>query len=155
VLALVYTQYSLWESRCRWWVFAQGETEYGVPRLPDRAADASGCTDPTDELKRHQVGRGLHKGGHVSWVTGQSHYLASLLPLKSVTNLDYRIHLQSQRILTPLESGGAWRQRQNPLWLPYKYKIRECTCVEFAFFFPGFLILLESLVTCDSIACDE
>ena len=37
----------------------------------------------------------------------ESHYLASLLPLKSVTNLDYRIHLRSQRILTPLEAGGA------------------------------------------------
>ena len=37
----------------------------------------------------------------------ESHYLASLLPLKSVTNLDYRIHLRSQHILTPLEAGGA------------------------------------------------
>jgi hypothetical protein len=41
----------------------------------------------------------------------ESHYLASLLPLKSVTNLDslldYRIHLRSQRILTPLEAGGV------------------------------------------------
>jgi hypothetical protein len=37
----------------------------------------------------------------------ESHYLASLLPLKSVTNLDYRIQLRSQWILTPLESGGA------------------------------------------------
>jgi hypothetical protein len=37
----------------------------------------------------------------------ESHYLASLLPLKSVTNLEYRIHLRSQRILTPLEAGGA------------------------------------------------
>ncbi len=37
----------------------------------------------------------------------ESHYLASLLPLKSVTNLDYRIQLRSQRILTPLEAGGA------------------------------------------------
>ncbi len=44
----------------------------------------------------------------------ESHSLASLLPLKSVTNLDYRIHLRSQRILTPLETGGAWRQRHNP-----------------------------------------
>jgi hypothetical protein len=37
----------------------------------------------------------------------ESHYLASLLPLKSVTNLDYRIHLRSQRILTPLEAASA------------------------------------------------
>ena len=37
----------------------------------------------------------------------ESHCLASLQPLKSVTNLDYRIHLRSQRILTPLESGDA------------------------------------------------
>ena len=37
----------------------------------------------------------------------ESHYLASLLPLKYVTNLDYRIQLRSQRILTPLEAGGA------------------------------------------------
>ena len=37
----------------------------------------------------------------------ESHYLASLLPLKSVTNLDYRIQLRSQRILTLLEAGGA------------------------------------------------
>ena len=37
----------------------------------------------------------------------ESHLLASLLPLKAVTNLDYRIHLRSQRILTPLEAGGA------------------------------------------------
>ena len=37
----------------------------------------------------------------------ESHYLASLLPLKSVTNLDYQIQLRSQRILTPLEAGGA------------------------------------------------
>jgi hypothetical protein len=37
----------------------------------------------------------------------ESHYLASILPLKSVTNLDYRIHLRSQRILTPLEAGGV------------------------------------------------
>ena len=37
----------------------------------------------------------------------ESHYLASLLPLKPVMNLDYRIHLRSQRILTPLEAGGA------------------------------------------------
>jgi hypothetical protein len=35
----------------------------------------------------------------------QAHYLASLLPLKSVTNLDYRMHLRSQWILTPLEVG--------------------------------------------------
>jgi hypothetical protein len=40
--------------------------EYPVRRLPHRAADASGCTDPTDGAKRHQVGRGLHKGGHVA-----------------------------------------------------------------------------------------
>jgi hypothetical protein len=37
----------------------------------------------------------------------ESHYLASLLPLKPVTNLDYQIQLRSQRILTPLEAGGA------------------------------------------------
>ena len=37
----------------------------------------------------------------------EAHSLASLLPLKSVTNLDYRIHLRSQLILTPLEAGGA------------------------------------------------
>ena len=37
----------------------------------------------------------------------ESHYLASLLPLKSVANLEYRIHLRSQRILTPLEAAGA------------------------------------------------
>jgi hypothetical protein len=38
----------------------------------------------------------------------EAHSLASLLPLKSVTNLDYRIHLRSQRIFTPLEAGGAY-----------------------------------------------
>ena len=37
----------------------------------------------------------------------EAHDLASLLPLKSVTNLDYRRHLLSQRILTPLEACGA------------------------------------------------
>ena len=34
----------------------------------------------------------------------ESHYLASLLPLKSVTNLDYRIHLRIQRILDFIEN---------------------------------------------------
>ena len=37
----------------------------------------------------------------------EAHFLASQLPLTSVTNLDYRIHLQRQRILTPLEARGA------------------------------------------------
>jgi hypothetical protein len=27
---------------------------------------------------------------------------------------------------------------KNPPWLPYKYKIRECSCVKFAFFLPGY-----------------
>jgi hypothetical protein len=35
----------------------------------------------------------------------ESHSLASLLPLKSVTNLDYRVHLRTQRILNLLEVG--------------------------------------------------
>jgi hypothetical protein len=35
----------------------------------------------------------------------EAHYLASLLPIKSVANLDYRMHLRSQWILTPLEVG--------------------------------------------------
>ncbi len=37
----------------------------------------------------------------------ESHLLASLLPPKSLTNLDYRMHLLRQRILDPLEAGGA------------------------------------------------
>jgi len=37
----------------------------------------------------------------------EAHDLASLLPLKSVTNLDYRMHLRKQRILTPLKAGGV------------------------------------------------
>ena len=37
----------------------------------------------------------------------ESHLLASLLPLKSVTNLDYRMHLLRQWILHPLEAGDA------------------------------------------------
>jgi hypothetical protein len=36
-----------------------------------------------------------------------SHLLASLLPLKSVTNLDYGMHLLRQWILNPLEAGDA------------------------------------------------
>jgi len=36
----------------------------------------------------------------------ESHSLASLLPLKSVANLDYRVHLRTQRILNLLEVGG-------------------------------------------------
>ena len=35
----------------------------------------------------------------------EAHCLASLLPLKSVTNMDYRMHLRSQWILSPLEAG--------------------------------------------------
>ena len=42
----------------------------------------------------------------------ESHSLASLLPLKSVTNLDYRVHLRTQRILNLLEVGGAREQLQ-------------------------------------------
>ena len=34
----------------------------------------------------------------------EAHDLASLLPLKAVTNLDYRMHLRRQRILTSLEA---------------------------------------------------
>ena len=34
----------------------------------------------------------------------EAHDLASLLPLKAVANLDYRMHLRRQRILTSLES---------------------------------------------------
>jgi len=37
----------------------------------------------------------------------EAHYLASQLPLKSVTSLEYREYLRRQRILTPLEAGGA------------------------------------------------
>ena len=37
----------------------------------------------------------------------EAHDLASHLPLKSVTNLEYRMHLRSQRILTPLQAGDA------------------------------------------------
>ena len=39
----------------------------------------------------------------------ESHSLALLLPLQAVTNLDYRMHLRTKRILTPLESfrGGC------------------------------------------------
>jgi hypothetical protein len=37
----------------------------------------------------------------------EAHDLESLLPLESVTNLDYRMHLRKQRILTPLKAGGA------------------------------------------------
>jgi len=36
----------------------------------------------------------------------EAHDLASLLPLKCVTNLEYRMHLRKQRILTPLKAGG-------------------------------------------------
>jgi len=43
----------------------------------------------------------------------ESHSLASLLPLQSVTNLDYRMHLRTQRILTPLESLGS----PQPQWI--------------------------------------
>ena len=38
----------------------------------------------------------------------ESHSLASLLPLKPVTNLDYRMQLRSQRILIPLEVRAGW-----------------------------------------------
>jgi hypothetical protein len=34
----------------------------------------------------------------------EAHDLASLLPLKAVANLDYRMHLRRQRILTSLEA---------------------------------------------------
>ena len=37
----------------------------------------------------------------------EAHDLASLLPLTSVTNLDYRMHLRTQRILTRLDAQGA------------------------------------------------
>ena len=36
----------------------------------------------------------------------ESHSLVSLLSLKSVTNLDYRVHLRTQRILNLLDVGG-------------------------------------------------
>ena len=46
----------------------------------------------------------------------EAHDPALLLPIKSVTNLDYRMHLRRQRILTPLQAGGAeLEHRQNPL----------------------------------------
>ncbi len=56
----------------------------------------------------------------------ESHYLASFLPLKSVTNLDYRIHLWSQRILTPLPSRLEVHEdnvkipRDSPTNIPYE-----------------------------------
>jgi hypothetical protein len=49
----------------------------------------------------------------------ESHSLSSLLPLKAVTNLEYRVHLCTQRILNLLEVGGLKQnteklQLQNP-----------------------------------------
>jgi hypothetical protein len=53
----------------------------------------------------------------------ESHSLASLLPLKSVTNLDYRVHLRTQRILNLLEVGGAREQLQIRFdWRPTNQK---------------------------------
>ena len=49
----------------------------------------------------------------------ESHSLASLLPLKSVTNLDYRMHLRTQRILTPLEAAGALEQTSKSTVTPH------------------------------------
>jgi hypothetical protein len=43
----------------------------------------------------------------------ESHLLASLLPLKSVTNLDYRMLLLRRWILNPLEAGDALEKHRN------------------------------------------
>jgi hypothetical protein len=42
-------------------------------------------------------------------------FLASLLPLEAVTNLDYRMHLQRQRILTALEVLRWEHSKSTPL----------------------------------------
>jgi hypothetical protein len=53
-----------------------------------------------EERRRKEIRRQRKKG---MWL--EAHFLASQLPLKSVTNLDYRMHLRRQRILTALEVG--------------------------------------------------
>ena len=80
---------------------AKLDTEY-VGFLTELQMSAAAPIQQTEQNGIKLVAACIKEG---MWL--ESHCLASLQPLKSVTNLDYRIHLRRQRILTPLEAGGA------------------------------------------------